>query len=447
MNTPLSPLCAVLATLLLSACQTAPVKSAAPSTSPEEVGEFRKGSGYLNGYLDRKDLPDSLALVPPPPAPGSARQAADLQQHQQTRALRNTPRWDYAFKDVNLKFPEAAGVFSCALDVPISQETTPHLNMLLRRTLVDAGFATYKAKDHYNRKRPFAELGETTCAPKEEAHLSKDGSYPSGHAALGWAWGLILAGLAPDKANALLQRGHAVVADLTAGLRAEQKKAEQWRAFARKYAGKEIEGAVQRIAQMARAAGIHLITATQRPSVDVITGTIKANFPTRISYMVTTKIDSRTILGEQGAEQLLGMGDLLWMQSGGKISRVHGPFVKDEEVERVVNWLKDQGQPQYVEGITDDIEEEASVADAAFGVKSGDPEEDMYRDAVAAVVRDKRPTTSYVQRVLRVGYNRAASMIERMEREGVISAADHSGKRQILSRDGRTSDSSHEDAA
>jgi S-DNA-T family DNA segregation ATPase FtsK/SpoIIIE len=212
-------------------------------------------------------------------------------------------------------------------------------------------------------------------------------------------------------------------------------------------AGKDIEGAVQRIAQMARAAGIHLITATQRPSVDVITGTIKANFPTRISYMVTTKIDSRTILGEQGAEQLLGMGDLLWMQSGGKISRVHGPFVKDEEVERVVNWLKDQGQPQYVEGITDDVEEEASVADAAFGVKSGDPEEDMYRDAVAAVVRDKRPTTSYVQRVLRVGYNRAASMIERMEREGVISAADHSGKRQILSRDGRTSDSSHEDAA
>ena len=206
-------------------------------------------------------------------------------------------------------------------------------------------------------------------------------------------------------------------------------------------AGKDIEGAVQRIAQMARAAGIHLITATQRPSVDVITGTIKANFPTRISYMVTTKIDSRTILGEQGAEQLLGMGDLLWMQSGGKISRVHGPFVKDEEVERVVNWLKDQGTPQYVEGITDPVEEEASVADAAFGTSSGDPEEDMYREAVTAVVRDKRPTTSYVQRVLRIGYNRAASMIERMEREGVISAADHAGKRQILTRDaGRAAD-------
>jgi len=200
-------------------------------------------------------------------------------------------------------------------------------------------------------------------------------------------------------------------------------------------AGKDIESAVQRIAQMARAAGIHLITATQRPSVDVITGTIKANFPTRISYMVTTKIDSRTILGEQGAEQLLGMGDLLWMQSGGKITRVHGPFVKDEEVEAVVNWLKDQGQPQYVEGITDEVEEEASVSDNAFGTSSGDPEEDMYREAVAAVVRDKRPTTSYVQRVLRIGYNRAASMIERMEREGIISTADHAGKRQILSRD------------
>ncbi len=208
-------------------------------------------------------------------------------------------------------------------------------------------------------------------------------------------------------------------------------------------AGKDIESAVQRIAQMARAAGIHLITATQRPSVDVITGTIKANFPTRISYMVTTKIDSRTILGEQGAEQLLGMGDLLWMQSGGKITRVHGPFVKDEEVERVVSWLKDQGTPQYIEGITDEVEEEASVADAAFGTSSGDPEEDMYREAVAAVVRDKRPTTSYVQRVLRIGYNRAASMIERMEREGIISGADHSGKRQIIPRDGRD----HGDAA
>src|SRR5690348_11978935 len=154
-------------------------------------------------------------------------------------------------------------------------------------------------------------------------------------------------------------------------------------------AGKDIEHAVQRLAQMARAAGIHIIMATQRPSVDVITGTIKANFPTRISYNVASKIDSRTVLGEQGAEQLLGMGDLLWMASGGKIVRVHGPFVKDEEVERVVTWLKEQGSPQYVAGVTEDMggDDDASVADAAFGTSSGDPEEDMYREAVAAVLR------------------------------------------------------------
>ncbi|PUE08076.1 phosphatase PAP2 family protein [Limnohabitans sp. T6-20] len=194
---------------LLSACQTAPVNRAEPPTSPEVVGEFRKGSGYLNGYLDRKALPDSLALVPPPPPPGSARHAADLEAHRQTRAWRDTPRWALATQDVNLKFPEAGGVFSCALDVPISQEATPHLNMLLRRTLIDAGLATYKAKDHYARKRPFAQLSETTCSPKEEAQLAKDGSYPSGHAALGWAWGLILTGVAPEKADALLQRAHA----------------------------------------------------------------------------------------------------------------------------------------------------------------------------------------------------------------------------------------------
>lgn len=209
MNTRCCAPMALAAVILLSACQSVPVKTAIPPTSPEVVGEFRKGTGYLNGYIDRKELPDSLSLVPPPPARDSARQAADLQQHQHTRNLRNTPRWAYAIKDVNLKFPDAAGVFSCALDIPISQETTPHLNMLLRRSLVDAGFATYKAKDHYTRKRPFAQLGESTCTPQEEAHLSKDGAYPSGHAALGWAWGLILAGLAPDKANALLQRGHA----------------------------------------------------------------------------------------------------------------------------------------------------------------------------------------------------------------------------------------------
>jgi DNA segregation ATPase FtsK/SpoIIIE, S-DNA-T family len=212
-------------------------------------------------------------------------------------------------------------------------------------------------------------------------------------------------------------------------------------------AGKDIEQVVQRIAQMARAAGIHVIMATQRPSVDVITGTIKANFPTRISYMVSSKIDSRTILNEMGAEQLLGMGDLLWMASGGKISRVHGPFVSDEEVVRVVDWLKEKGQPQYVPGITDPEEDEdPSVADNAFGTSSGDPEEDMYREAIAAVIRDKRPTISYVQRVLRIGYNRAAALIDRMEREGVISAADHSGKRQIVSRNGGGSDRSDEAA-
>lgn len=200
-------------------------------------------------------------------------------------------------------------------------------------------------------------------------------------------------------------------------------------------AGKEIEALVQRLAQMARAAGIHLITATQRPSVDVITGTIKANFPTRISYMVTTKIDSRTILGEQGAEQLLGMGDLLFQASGGKLQRVHGPFVSDAEVEGIVNYLKEQGEPDYVEGITDEPEEDVSVADAAFGTSSGDPEEDLFREAVAIVRRDKRASTSYVQRRLKIGYNRAASLIERMEQEGIVSAANHAGKREILRPD------------
>ncbi len=203
-------------------------------------------------------------------------------------------------------------------------------------------------------------------------------------------------------------------------------------------AGKDVEAAVQRIAQMARAAGIHIIMATQRPSVDVITGTIKANFPTRISYSVTTKIDSRTILGEQGAEQLLGMGDLLWMASGGKIQRVHGPFVSDEEVDRVVNWLKDQGQPQYVADVTEEVED-ASVADNAFGTSSGDPDEDLYREAVQAVLRDKRPTTSYVQRVLRIGYNRAATLIERMQDDGIISAPNNAGKREIIQNRDRPS--------
>ncbi len=205
-------------------------------------------------------------------------------------------------------------------------------------------------------------------------------------------------------------------------------------------AGKEIEALVQRLAQMARAAGIHLITATQRPSVDVITGTIKANFPTRISYMVTTKIDSRTILGEQGAEQLLGMGDLLYQASGGKLQRVHGPFVSDEEVEEVVSYLKDIGEPDYVEGITDEPEEDTPVMDNVMGTSSGDPEEDIYREAVEVVRRDQRASTSYIQRRLKIGYNRAASLIERMEQEGIVSAANHAGKREIYA-------GKHDDAA
>jgi len=205
--------CLLLTTWTLSACQTppspSPVSNAVPSTSPEEVGEYRKGSGYLNGYLLRQQWPDSLALLPPPPAAGSAQEAADIAQHRQSRPLQGSPRWALARQDTNLKFPAAAKVFACALDVPISAETTPHLNMLLRRTLIDAGLATYKAKDHYNRQRPYVQLAESTCQPAEETSLSKDGSYPSGHAALGWAWAQILASLAPERADALLRRGYA----------------------------------------------------------------------------------------------------------------------------------------------------------------------------------------------------------------------------------------------
>jgi len=199
-------------------------------------------------------------------------------------------------------------------------------------------------------------------------------------------------------------------------------------------AGKDIEGAVQRLAQMARAAGIHVIMATQRPSVDVITGTIKANFPTRISFQVTSKIDSRTILGEQGAEQLLGQGDMLYMAGGGRITRVHGPFVSDEEVEDIVVHLKDQGTPDYLDAITDDSEEEGGGFD---GVASGlEESNDLYDQAVAVVLRDRKASTSYIQRRLSIGYNRAASLIERMEEEGVVGAANHAGKREILVQDG-----------
>ncbi|MEL6790440.1 MAG: DNA translocase FtsK [Pseudomonadota bacterium] len=197
-------------------------------------------------------------------------------------------------------------------------------------------------------------------------------------------------------------------------------------------AGKDIEGMVQRLAQMARAAGIHLIMATQRPSVDVITGTIKANFPTRISFQVTSKIDSRTILGEQGAEQLLGQGDMLYMAAGGRLRRVHGPFVSDTEVEKIVKFLKKQGKPSYVQEVTEleDGDEAAALGlDVGGNTSSGDA---LYDQAVAVVLRDRKASTSYVQRRLQIGYNRAASLIEKMEQEGVISPANHAGKRDIL---------------
>jgi S-DNA-T family DNA segregation ATPase FtsK/SpoIIIE len=196
-------------------------------------------------------------------------------------------------------------------------------------------------------------------------------------------------------------------------------------------AGKDIEGAVQRLAQMARAAGIHVVMATQRPSVDVITGTIKANFPTRISFQVTSKIDSRTILGEQGAEQLLGQGDMLFMAGGGRIQRVHGPFVTDEEVEDIVRHLKDQGTPEYLDAITADEDEiDASNYEEMGG---GDSEStDLYDKAAAIVLRDRKVSTSYIQRRLSIGYNRAASIIERMEKEGLVGPANHAGKREIL---------------
>jgi S-DNA-T family DNA segregation ATPase FtsK/SpoIIIE len=193
-------------------------------------------------------------------------------------------------------------------------------------------------------------------------------------------------------------------------------------------AGKDIEGAVQRLAQMARAAGIHLIMATQRPSVDVITGTIKANFPTRISFQVTSKIDSRTIMGEQGAEQLLGMGDMLYMAGGGRITRLHGPFVSDNEVETVTKYLREQGEPHYVDDVTASPEEDEE-AGALVGESEG---ADLYDQAVAVVTRDRKASTSYIQRRLQIGYNRAASLMERMERDGVVGMANHAGKREIL---------------
>jgi S-DNA-T family DNA segregation ATPase FtsK/SpoIIIE len=193
-------------------------------------------------------------------------------------------------------------------------------------------------------------------------------------------------------------------------------------------AGKEIEASIQRLAQMARAAGIHIILATQRPSVDVITGVIKANFPSRISFMVTSKIDSRTILGEQGAEQLLGMGDMLYMASGTQVTRIHGPFVSDNEVEAVVKHIKSQARPNYIADVTTGDNEDMF---APKGGSSGEKDA-MFDEAVAIVIRDGKVSTSYIQRVLRIGYNRAANIVEQMEKDGIISAADHSGKREVL---------------
>ncbi|WP_341368255.1 DNA translocase FtsK 4TM domain-containing protein [Yoonia sp. BS5-3] len=199
-------------------------------------------------------------------------------------------------------------------------------------------------------------------------------------------------------------------------------------------AGKEIEACIQRLAQMARASGIHLIMATQRPSVDVITGTVKANFPTRISFQVTSKIDSRTILGEMGAEQLLGMGDMLYMAGGSKITRVHGPFVSDEEVEEIVNHLKAFGPPEYMSGVVEGPSDDAeSNIDLVLGLGDGsDSENALYDTAVAIVIKDRKCSTSYIQRKLAIGYNKAARLVEQMEEEGVVSSANHVGKREIL---------------
>ena len=201
-------------------------------------------------------------------------------------------------------------------------------------------------------------------------------------------------------------------------------------------AGKEIEACIQRLAQMARASGIHIVMATQRPSVDVITSTIKANFPTRISFQVTSKVDSRTILGEMGAEQLLGMGDMLYMAGGAKITRCHGPFVSDEEVEEIVNHLKSFGPPEYMSGVVEGPDDEkADDIDAVLGLNTGgntNGEDALYDSAVAIVIKDRKCSTSYIQRKLAIGYNKAARLVEQMEEEGLVSAANHVGKREIL---------------
>ncbi|MDB5492044.1 MAG: Cell division protein FtsK, partial [Micavibrio sp.] len=196
--------------------------------------------------------------------------------------------------------------------------------------------------------------------------------------------------------------------------------------------------AIQRLAQMARAAGIHIIMATQRPSVDVITGVIKANFPTRISFQVTSKIDSRTILGEGGAEQLLGRGDMLYMASGGRVTRVHGPFVSDDEVEQVVSFLKAQAEPSYIDDVTEGGFGDSEIMGALFGEEeseSGSSVDELYDKAVAVVARERKASTSFIQRHLMIGYNRAARIIEEMERQGVVTPANSVGKREVLVSD------------
>jgi len=200
-------------------------------------------------------------------------------------------------------------------------------------------------------------------------------------------------------------------------------------------AGKDIEAAVQRLAQMARAAGIHVVMATQRPSVDVITGTIKANFPTRISFQVTSKIDSRTILGEQGAEQLLGRGDMLYMAGGGKVTRVHGPFVEDSEVEKVTKFLSDQSMPDYDETITEEPENINEENIYGLAGKNNNQNDELYDKAVELIAREKRASTSFIQRHFKIGYNRAATIIEKMEENNVVSKPGRAGKRDVLIED------------
>ncbi len=214
MHCPTSIFRALVAASLISGlahAQTAPDAAAPtlPSTDPAKIPELRAGSGYLVGYLPRKDLPNSLQLLPAPPVGGSAAAAADLAFHQQLQGQRSGLRWELAAQDAVLKFPAVASTFSCALGVSISQEATPHLNMLLRHSLADAGLSTYAAKDKYQVQRPFVQLAQATCSPADEAALTRDGSYPSGHAAVGWAWGLILTELAPERSQALLERATA----------------------------------------------------------------------------------------------------------------------------------------------------------------------------------------------------------------------------------------------